>query len=178
MPVIEKRQLILIAICVLLIAAFLAVWYLPSKSKAEELEQAKLRLDSENQDVAVKIEQLPVLKKQIETKAGVVGDYDVKVPLGRSHGLFLQQIADVMSEHGLGDQLVQPGNEIKTDRLNCIPISIKCKGKLSRIFGFFQSLEEFDRVIQIENMQLTNSKEYDGQLEMQANANIYYRPLK
>jgi Tfp pilus assembly protein PilO len=113
--------------------------------------------------------------KEIEEIKGRVGDFDAEIPVGRSHGLFLQNLTSVMQKQGLSELAVQPGTETETDDLSRIPVNIRCKGRLIQIFKFFKALESFERIIQIEEVALATNEKFDGNVTMQAKVNIFYR---
>ena len=104
-----------------------------------------------------------------------LANYDKRIPENREFALLWRQIADVMNEHDLKDQLVQPAVEIPGAELNCIPITIRCSGRMEQIFEFLKSMEKFERVIRIEHFKLENDVDLRGWLRMNAEANVYYR---
>ena len=178
MKIPEKQQLIIYTIIIVVFTGFTFFSYLPIKSKADALKQKREILLSSNQAVVMRMQQLPVLHEQLEKMRESVGDYDLEVPYGRSHGLFLQQIADVMNRMGLTEQRITPGLEYDIEELTCIPIDIQCRGQFDRIFAFFKSLEKFDRLIQLEQVDMSNTSDYDGLILVRAKLNIYYRQEK
>lgn len=171
----EKQQLIILTVIIVLLTGFTLFQYLPMRSKAGVLEQRRNVLLCDNQATSFRVQQLPALYEQLESARKSVDNYDFQIPRVRSHGLFLQQIADVMSRLGLTEQRVKPGLEYDTGQLTCIPIDIQCRGRFNKIFAFFRAIEEFDRLIQIEQVSLNNSSDYGGLVLMRAKANIYYR---
>jgi len=80
-----------------------------------------------------------------------------------------------MNENNLREQLIQPGEEVKAEGLNCIPVSMKCKGSLKQIFKFFRSLQRLDRLIRIEEVKLVNDNGFSGEVSMQTKVIIFYR---
>lgn len=172
---IERKQFAMSIAVVTLAAAFVFFQYLPLNKETASLSAANAALISENTAAGLRLESLPKLYEGIEKIKGQIGDFDAKIPVGRSHGLFLQNLASVMQKHGLEELVVQPGMETETSGLSVIPVSIRCKGKLMQIFRFFKALEDFERIIQIEEISLTGDDKFDGSITMQAKANIFYR---
>ncbi len=162
----------------MVLTGFMFFHYLPMKSKASVLKQKRDTLFSGNQAVSMRVQQLPALYEQLENMHKSVENYDLEVPYGRSHGLFLQQIADVMNRLGLAEQRIKPGLEYDTEQLTCIPIDIQCRGQFDRIFAFFRALEKFDRLVQLEQVNLSNTSDYNGLILVRAKLNIYYRQEK
>ena len=158
-----------------MLSGFTFFQYLPIKTKADVLKQKRNAMASDNEVISLRVQQLPLLYGQLESMRKSVENYDFQIPKGRSHGLFLQQIADVMSRLGLTEQRITPGLEYDTDQLICIPIDIQCRGKFEQIFAFFKAIEKFDRLIQLEQVDLSNTSDYNGLLLMRAKTNIYYK---
>jgi Tfp pilus assembly protein PilO len=104
-----------------------------------------------------------------------VGNFDAKIPVGRSHGEFLQNLASVMKQQGLEELVIQPGEESRYGEMFKIPVYIRCQGKLVHIFKFFKALEGFERIVQIKEVVMTGSDKLDGTLIMQAKVDIFYR---
>ncbi len=173
----NKQQLIIIAAAILMICVFSLVWYLPLQKRKNAIEQAytiqQLSLDNST----LQNKQIPALKEQFEQLGVSIGNYDLQIPKYRNLGTFLQEIAELMNKHDLKKQVVNPNVEIQTDDLNCIPVTIQCNGKLSQIFEFFNSLQNLDRLIRIEQVTLINDKNFNGQVSMQTKAFIYYKTL-
>ena len=102
-------------------------------------------------------------------------NYETNIPEQRDLGVFLHRIADLMNEHKLSGQVIEPRKEIKTDKLNCIPVNMKCKGKLAQIFEFYRRLQMLDRLVRIEQVELRNDSDFSGRaVSMDAKAVIYY----
>jgi len=171
----EKQQFVIAAIIVALVGVFLFLQYLPTVKKAKAYEIENKQLIIENAKSGALLEKLPRLFEQIDETLGKVGNFDAKVPQRRSHGSFLQKIADIMQEHNLRELVIEPGSEIESENLSRIPIIISCNGRLEQMFDFFRSLESFERIIHVEHVSFKNSDEYDGEISMRMQADIFYR---
>ena len=71
--------------------------------------------------------------------------------------------------------MIEPRKEIKAEKLNCIPVNMRCKGRLTQIFEFYRRLQTMDRLIRIEQVKLFNDSDFGGEVGMEAMAFIYYR---
>ncbi|MFA6186948.1 MAG: type 4a pilus biogenesis protein PilO [Phycisphaerae bacterium] len=171
----EQKQIVMSVAVVAMAAAFVFFQYMPLNKKAKMLKAENVVLITENSSVGARLETLSQISREIETLKQQVGDFDAKIPLGRAHGEFLQNLASVMKQQGLEELVVQPGVETQAGELVKIPVYIRCQGKLPHIFKFFKALEGFQRVIQIEEVSMTGSDKFDGSLVMQAKTNIFYR---
>jgi len=170
-----EKQFIIAFTVVLMAGVFLTLQYLPTVRKAKAYKVENLRLVTENSHAHAQLDELPTIFELIAKAKEDVGDYDAKIPHGRSHGAFLQQIANIMQKHELKELVIQPGSEVKMSKFSRIPILIRCNGKMSQIFKFFKSLESFDRIIKIEDVSFKNSEDYNGQMSLEMKANIFYR---
>jgi len=180
-PKLEQKQIVMSVAVVAMAAAFIFFQYMPLNKKAKTLKAENAVLMTENSSASARMETLSQLRQEIEKLGQHVGDFDTKIPIGRAHGEFLQNIASVMKQQGLEELVVQPGEETQAGELFKIPVYIRCQGKLVHIFKFFKALENFQRVIQIEEVSMTGSDKSgvegagDGTLVMQAKTNIFYR---
>jgi len=104
-----------------------------------------------------------------------LGKYEANIPEQRALGTFLSRVANLMDEHNLREQVIAPGEEIKADGLGCIPVDMRCKGKLAQIFEFFRGLQRSDRLVRIEQVKLLNDSDFSGEVSMETRAVIYYR---
>ncbi len=171
----EGKQLVILIAVVTLAVIFVFFQYLPLAERTKELRAANVKLLTENTAASTRQQVLPQRYEEIERVKKQVGDFDAKIPVGRSHGLFLQDLTSVMQKLGLGELAVGPGTEVETDGLSRIPVSIRCKGGLMQIFKFFRALENFERTIQIEEVRLKADDKFDGSVTTQAKVNIFYR---
>jgi Tfp pilus assembly protein PilO len=172
---IEKQQLGIFAVIAVMVVIFAIQQYGPLRNRIRLTQQVTAAQASVDIKADEQAKKLPVLKAQREQMQVAIGDYEVKIPDDRNLGAFLQEIADVMNKHDLGEQVVQPESEIPVDNLMCIPIRIQCKGDLRRIFEFFRSLQKVERLTRIEQVQLKNALDLNGMITMTARVNIYYR---
>ncbi len=119
--------------------------------------------------------QLPLLKEQLLEMQRELESYEANIPERSDIGVFLQRIAGLMNEHNLSGQMIEPRKEIKAEKLNCIPVNMKCKGGLTQIFEFYRRLQGMDRLIRIGQVKLFNDSDFSGEVAMEAKAVIYYR---
>lgn len=172
----KRQQVIICIVAGLLVADFVLFGYLPLKNRLEAIKQARAAQNTVIAKAATQRERLPAIRQQLQGLQRVVTDFEANVPAQKSIGEFLQQIANLMSQYNLSEQVVAPSKEIKGDGLNCIPIDMQCKGRLAQMFEFYECLQDLDRLVRIEHVTLTNDPDLSGQVNMQTRAVIYYRP--
>lgn len=171
----KKQQLAICVVAVMLIADFLWFGCLPLWKTMRAIKQTKAALREVITKGTIGSRQLPVLKEQLQKLQGTVSNYEVNVPTQRDLGGFLQQIANLMTDHSLSEQVVAPSKEIEADGLSCIPINIKCKGRLAQVFQFYKRLQRLDRLVRVEQVKLVNDSDFSGEVGMETKAVIYYR---
>jgi Tfp pilus assembly protein PilO len=172
----KRQQAIICIVAGLFVADFILFGYLPLKSRLKAIKQARTAQNSVIAKAATQREHLPAIRQQLQQLQTVVVDFEANVPAQKSIGVFLQQIANLMSQCDLREQVVAPSKEIKADDLKCIPVDMQCKGRLAQIFEFYKRLQELDRLVRIERVSLKNDIDFSGQVSMQTLAVIYYRP--
>ena len=167
-----------IAICVVagaIVFVFVIFWYLPLRHQMKMVKQAK---DEQIITIAkgmADAEQLPVLKEQMQKFQAELDDYESKIPHQRDFGAFMGRITDLMNEHYLMEQSIEPGDILEADRFNCMPVSMQCTGRITQFFNFYDRLQDLDRLVRIEQVKLSNDSGYSGQVKMETKAIIYYR---
>jgi Tfp pilus assembly protein PilO len=174
----ERKQILIIAITVVMGGGFLLFRYLPLRKRMKEAEQLRNSQASIVTQQVIEGGQLPVLRKQLEDLKSIVGDYDSRVPMSGGTGDFQQRIAGLMDAHNLVDQKILLGKEIESEGINGVPVSVGCRGSLPQIFEFFGSLQSLDRLVRIEDVRLVNEKDFSGQVKMEVETVIYYRTNK
>ena len=171
----KRQQVIICIVAGLFVADFVLFGYLPLKNRLKAIKQARTAQNTVIAKAATQRERLPALREQVQGLQSVVADFEANVPAQKYIGEFLQEIANLMTQHNLSEQVVAPSKEIEGDGLHCIPVDVQCKGKLARIFEFYQRLQDLDRLVRIEQVSLTNDTDLGGQVSMQTRAVIYYR---
>jgi Tfp pilus assembly protein PilO len=158
-----------------MVCGFVLFRYLPLQRKTKFLRQAYAAQMLAISKASAESQQIPTIREQLLQLQTAVGNYERQIPAQRELGEFLQRIANLMNEHNLRGQLIQPGKEIKAGELNCIPVNMQCKGRLSQIFEFYRRVQGLDRLVRIEHVKLVNDGGFSGEVTMQTEAVIYYR---
>ena len=171
----ERQQLMIFVVAGVTIGGFGLFRYLPLRRRMKAARQTKVAQTLTIAKGTADSKQIPLLKEQLLELHRELENYEANIP-GRSDiGVFLQKIAGLMNEHNLRGQVIEPRKEIKAEKLNCIPVNMKCKGRLTQIFEFYRQLQGMDRLIRIEQVKLFNDSDFSGEVDMEAKAVIYYR---
>ncbi len=171
----ERQQIVICAAAAVIICGFVLLRYLPLQKRVNSLRQAHASQMLAISKTSAESQQIPAIKEQLQQLRTEVENYERQIPARRELGEFLQKIANLMNEHNLQGQVIQIGEEIRAGELNCIPVSMQCKGRLSQIFEFYRCVQGLDRLVRIEHVKLVNDGDFNGEVIMQTNAVIYYR---
>jgi len=171
----ERQQITICIVAGVVVCVFMLFWYLPLHRKIKAIRQTKAAQSLTIAKGAADNRQLPLVKEQLQELKTKLANYEANIPEQNTFGGFLGRIADLMNENNLTEQEITPGEEIKADKYNCIPVTMRCKGKLSQIFQLYRQLQTLDRLIRIELVKLSNDTDFSGQVSMETKAFIYYR---
>ncbi len=172
----EKKQIVICVAAGAMAVAFMIFRYLPLRQRLKAVERIKAAQTLAISRASMEGKQMPVLREQLLSLQKIVGDYRARIPTGTDLGVFLQQIADLISRHNLKEQVIVPHKEIVMKDLSCIPVDMQCKGKLAKVFEFYKQMQKLDRLVRIESVKLLNDKDFSGEVNMQSKVIIYYRP--
>ncbi|MHC4259258.1 MAG: type IV pilus inner membrane component PilO [Planctomycetota bacterium] len=171
----KRKQIVICIAAAAMVLGFVLLRYQPLRGKIKAVEQTSAVQRLAIAKASAEREQLPILEDELLKLQKVVSKYQANIPDDRDIGAFLQKIADLMNEHNLGDQRVQPRQEIEAEGLSCIPVSMQCRGKLQQVFEFFRALQLLDRSVRIEHVEFENDSDFSGEVSMKAETIIYYR---
>jgi Tfp pilus assembly protein PilO len=174
----RKQQMWVCIIAGLFVCDFVLCGYIPSRQRLVSLQRVRTQQKGTIQRAAAQSVELPGLERRLRAMEKAVEGFDSRAPADQSLGTFLQQIAAIMKDCHLGDQLVLPGKEVKTDDLTCVPIHVACKGTLADVFGFFAKLQSSDRLVRIGKVVMENDTDLMGRISMQMEAVIFEQSLK
>jgi|GEM_PF-394608 len=172
----DKQQTAILILAAIVIAGFAGFRYVPLVRQKYALDvQVKMQKQTIEQ-IAASSALLPELKQQHKLMTERLEAFGRKIPEGRNFANLWQQIADMMNACRLTDQVVQPGAELTSETVCCIPLTIECKGTAEQMFAFFQSLENMDRLIRMDEVRFENDGNYSGIVKLTAKASVYYQP--
>jgi len=171
----ERQQLMIFVVAGVTIGGFGLFRYLPLRRRIKAARQTKTAQTLTIAKGTADSKQIPLLKEQLLELHRELENYEANIPERSDIGVFLHRIAGLMNEHNLRGQVIEPHKEIKAEKLNCLPVNMKCKGRLTQIFEFYRRLQGMDRLIRIEQVKLFNDSDFSGEVDMEAKTVIYYR---
>ncbi len=171
----EKKQIIIIVVAILVFGGFILFRYIPMN---RDMNAVKKERAEQNLIIAKGIsdsEQLSVFEKQMHELQEKLDNYEANIPRQKDLGSFLKKIANLMDSNNLKDQAIKPLEETRINELICIPVSMECRGSLTELFEFYKNLQSLDRQIRINRVKLENGSDFNSEVKMQTEIVIYYR---
>lgn len=172
----DKQPTVLVAAVLLLAAGFGIFRYLPLLRQRQAMDETIAQNHMTLQNIQTQKIRLPELTEQFERMQARSAAFNAGIPAGRSFGELWRQIADLMNQYNLTDQLVQPAQPIETEQLGVIPLTLACTGRMRDIYAFFRAIEQWDRLIRFEQVEFTNDSAFSGSVKLNAKAQLYYQP--
>ncbi len=172
----ERQQIVIGIVAAVTIVGFVLFLYMPLRKKIKLLKQDRAVQQALIDKASYQKKQLPELKQRLLELQKTAEDYQTSIPAQRDLGTFLQRIADLMSDTKLSEQLIEHGTETQAGVLNSIPVNMRCKGNLMQLFEFYRALQQLERLVRIEQVELVNKADFSGEVSMQTKALIYYEP--
>jgi len=173
----DRKQVILLAITAAVGAGSAMFGYLPIAHQKMVLRESMRRNALTLEQIRVQGRQLPDLEKKVEALEQKAVEFDEKAPRERQFAQLWQTITQIMNEHQLSNQLVQPGVEVRGEPVSRMELTLQCTGSFENVFELFRCLEQMDRLIRIESVKLNNDAEFSGQLNVQACASVYFQTI-
>ena len=136
----EKQRILIFCAIGLMVGGFVLFRYLPLKKKMKTLNIEKGETQIAISKASTQANQLPELEKRLDELQNSVGNYELKIPSNSELGTFLQQLSELMNEHNLKEQLIEPEKETEADDMKCIPVKMHCKGTLEQVFEFYKEM--------------------------------------
>lgn len=174
----SRKQTAILVIGLLMAADFALFAYMPSRKNMKELRGELADQKSVIEQASGRKKQVPAVRQRLGELQKQLASYQLNIPSRRELGEFLHNVANLMSQQKLRDQHIEPGDEISAGDLRCIPVRMRCKGKLSQVFAFYRQLEKLDRLVRIQQVRLVNDRDFGGLVNMETKAVIYYRKSK
>lgn len=167
----------LILLTLLLAAAGLGAYqYYPVHLQRRALRQTLDKQADKLDVIKGYSERLPNLHRQVKMLSEQSQEFERLFPEEQGFSKLWHRIAEIMDSNHLSDQLVRPGDVTCDEDFCSIPLEIRCCGTFEDVFSFFRAMEEFERLIRMDEVQIRNDDKLSGRLTLQAKARVFYQP--
>jgi type IV pilus assembly protein PilO len=120
----------------------------------QSVEQAKIERDRKKALVA----NLPQLKQQLVLLNGMLNEAIAQLPDQKEIPDLLANISGKARESGLDVLLFRPRAENPQDFYAEIPVDVVVRGEFHNVVGFFDEVGRLNRLVNINNIEMKNSK--------------------
>ena len=169
------RQKLVYMVATVLILDFALFGYAPSVERLKHLKDAQASHDKIMSNSMRQRKDLAALKDLVRNQTHDLGQWEVLIPKEREMGQVIKNLSQLMSQYELDDQCIKPGIEYLVDGLGVIPVTIQCLGDLEQLFGFYRDLQNNERLIRIQELQLYHrDDDTSDNIEMKTELLLFY----
>jgi len=158
----------------MLVADFIWFGYLPSQDRLKTLRHVRSLQAVQIDRAGHECLQLPGLRERLHRREAEIAQYEPRLPRQKGMGQFLEDMSGLMAKHGLTEPVMVPLNESQVGSVSCLPITLRCQGRLAQVFSFYQDLADLGRLVRVQKVSLDNDG-LQGMVSMEAQIVIFYR---
>ena len=154
----QQRIMLFVGTFFLLVAAF---YFLQYKPRSEVMDQLQADLAQQEKRLAVLKEaaaKLPALQEEVAKAEEEFAHLLSLLPDQREIPALLETVSHSGAQVGLENLLFQPQPEQPHEFYAVIPIRLDLIGTYHKLGAFFDSLSKLDRILKVENLNLTRQK--------------------
>ncbi|RPI59734.1 MAG: hypothetical protein EHM48_08425 [Planctomycetaceae bacterium] len=133
-----------------------------------QIASRQAALETDAQQVAV----VPTLIRQVQDMKNRYSDFDNKMPKRHELHAFLKQVSTSLSDAGLSNQSIEPGNPTREEHFNTLPIIMRFKGNFLALAGFLDDLQKTERLSRVQSIKIASDEK--GELNILLQMNIYF----
>lgn len=168
-----KQRMVYIVAAVLAVD-FILFGYGPSRQRLKNLKRSQEYYHKIMSNSLTQRKKLIALKSQITNQQEALVQWKTRIPAKPEIGPFVQTVAQLMSQHGLVDQGIEPSQERQVNRLGIMPLTLRCRGDLNQLFGFYRDLQKQSRLIRIQQLRLHHGDQASRSIEMETDVVLFY----
>jgi len=165
------RALLCIALMVAIVAALWFAWLDSVDEELGQEQKKELTLRDDYSKKLVEAVNLEALRKQREQVLQYVTQLEKQLPSKAEMDALLSDINQAGLGRSLNFELFRPGNVSVREYYAELPIALKVTGRFHDIGAFGADVANLSRIVTLNNLALTPSK--DGALVMEATAKTY-----
>lgn len=156
-----KKQKILIVVLtlVVILGAYWYFFYSPQHKTLNKLNKEYQAQQKKLRDYKKKARALAEYEKKFQQARDRLAFALRALPNKKEVPSLLTGISTAGNEAGLDFLLFQPGNPVQKDFYSEIPVQIEVTAGFHQLARFFDKISRLNRIVNIENLQLTTSKE-------------------
>ncbi len=155
----------------LIVALLLLDYFLLYSPRSEEISKVTQEIENHRNERDKKkkeVANIPKLKEQMRQLDGMLKEAVAQLPDRKEIPDLLDSISNKVKESGLEILLFRPRAENVQEFYAEIPVDIVVRGKFHDVVTFFDEVGRFNRLVNINNIEIRNPKANDDQVIMEA----------
>ncbi len=165
----KRKILVLVAVTVVLAAAFWFFYYSPMQTEYSELQETYGRLQRERDDAVRRKATYDKDRKKRDDMKQAYGQQLRALPSEAEISSFLESLNTEAELVGLEIRSVKPRKEEPSKYYSRIPVELSLTGTYHQLAKFFYLVGNLDRIINIENISLQFSRFEESNAILTAN---------
>ncbi|MCE5327287.1 MAG: type 4a pilus biogenesis protein PilO [Planctomycetaceae bacterium] len=154
MPKMLRENWIVLAMLVGISTAACTLLYLPQKKRLEAVKADIAAGKIEIAEQAAKTASVPELLRRVDEMQKQLNKFDRRLPQRRELDGFLREINTRLTEAGLRDALIEPGNPLKEELFNTLPIIMRFRGSYLSLANFLEGIHHMDRMACVHSVRI------------------------
>lgn len=135
------------------------------RQQADQLQQEIQRQAGQMADLAV----------ALKDKSLAAAEFDRRVPDGKSFAELWRSLAELMALCGLTDQRVEPAEPVEVKGIGAARLKLQARGATKQVYAFIRAVEQMERLIRFESVQLSADPLFSGIVRLEAEATVFYQ---
>jgi len=167
-----QRLLILAALVILVIGAFVWFLWLPEYEKLAEMDQDIVRLDSEYSQKKQIADNLPKFKAEFAKMEKLLEVALTQLPNKKEIPTLLTNLATLAKDNGLEVVSYTPRGEVNKGFYAEVPSSVDLVGTYHQIAEFAQAVGKLSRIVNLSNLDLSAPSVTGNTAELKIKCNV------
>ncbi len=172
MPQVLRENWIVLAVLVAVSSIACFVVYMPQKARLESLKAEITAGKMEIADQTAKTATVPELLHRVDEmqKQLTRTKFDRRLPQRRELDHFLREISTRLASNGLDNAVIEPGNPLKQELFNTLPIIMRFRGSYLSLANFLEGIHHMDRMACVHSLRIGQERGNDIGRGMQGEA--------
>jgi type IV pilus assembly protein PilO len=163
---------IAVVLAILPLVVFYFLFYTANVEQQNGLENQKVALNKELQDVKSKSKDLPKFEKELQQAESQFGETSALLPKDKEIPKLLTDISSLGRTAGLEFLTFKPMPDIPKDFYSEIPISLNIRGPYHNVGFFFDQVSKLERIVTVSNVKMGTPKKEGAEMILQSNCQL------
>jgi type IV pilus assembly protein PilO len=163
---------IMVGIILLPLIVFYFSYYQQKAKKIQNLNQQKVSLTQQLQEVKLKASDLAKFEKEMKEAEDLFFETAVLLPKEKEIPKLLKDISALGQTAGLDFLTFKPLADIPKDFYAEIPVTINVRGPYHNMGYFFDQVSKLERIVSVSNVKMSSPKKEDGEMLLNSDCKL------